>query len=118
MKIENDLEAIAAVCHEANRVWCAADGDLTQPFWADAPAWQQDSAMNGVEGILIHDNGPEDSHISWLAEKERTGWVYGEVKNPDANPPTHPCIVPYADLPPEQKKKDHLFVGIVKALCE
>jgi hypothetical protein len=41
--------------------------------------------------------------------------VYGEVK--DAEKKTHPCIVPYKDLPPEQQAKDHLFKAVVSALA-
>lgn len=49
-----------------------------------------------------------------MEEKVNDGWVYGEVK--DADKKTHPCIVPYNELPEFQKKKDHLFIAIVKAL--
>jgi hypothetical protein len=48
-----------------------------------------------------------------MAEKVAAGWVYGEVKDPDAKPPTHPCIVPFEELPPEQQFKDVLFKTIV-----
>lgn len=108
-------EKIARVCHEANRAWCAANGDDSQAAWDDAPAWQRESALEGVTGVLAG-NGPEQSHLSWLAAKEAGGWVFGKVKDADATPPTHPCMRPYAELPPEQKLKDHLFVGIVRAL--
>ena len=53
------------------------------------------------------------SHESWLAERGATGWVYGAVK--DVNKKTHPCFVPYAELPPEQKSKDAIFVGVTNA---
>lgn len=29
----------------------------------------------------------------------------------------HPCMVPYAELPPEQKAKDSIFVGVVRAMA-
>lgn len=107
------IEAAAAAAHEANRVWCRAHGDHSQPAWADAPEWQRSSAVNGVEGVLAG-NGPEQSHESWLAEKAANGWKYGPVKNPEAK--EHPCFVPYADLPPEQKAKDSIFIDTVKAV--
>ncbi len=106
-------ENIARVCHEANRAFCEATGDLSQPTWVDAPEWQTRSAIKGVAGVLAG-NGPEESHKSWLVEKAATGWKYGEIKDPEAK--THPCFLPYDELPPEQKLKDHLFVGIVDAL--
>jgi hypothetical protein len=106
-------EQIARVCHEANRAWCAANGDLSQPAWDDAPDWQRESAIAGVDGAR-RGNTPEQSHESWSQHKLADGWRYGATKDPDAK--THPCLVSYAELPPEQRLKDHLFVGIVAAL--
>lgn len=112
-----DVEAIARVAHETNRAYCATLGDDSQPAWEDAPDWQRESAIKGVLFHLANPGaGPEASHESWLAEKEAGGWVYGEVKDPEADPPTHPCKVPFEDLPPEQQHKDHLFRGVVHAM--
>ncbi len=106
---------IAIVCHEANRAYCAGIGDLSQPVWAEAPQWQRDSAINGVEFHMDNpDADPAHSHENWLAEKEKDGWVYGEVK--DEVTRTHPCILPYLELPLEQQIKDSLFIAIVHAL--
>ena len=60
------------------------------------------------------DATPEQSHESWLEQKIADGWVYGAVKDPDAK--THPCCVPYEELPVEQKAKDYLFRAVVHAL--
>ena len=107
---------LARIAHEANRAWCAHNGDLSQLPWAAAPDWQRDSAVNGV---LFHLGNPEAgdsaSHDNWMAEKVAAGWVYGEVKDADATPPTHPCIVPFDQLPPHQQFKDALFRAIVHA---
>lgn len=104
---------IAQVCHEANRAYCEAIGDMSQMPWNDAPGWQQASAL---EGVLAAVNGatPEQLHQSWFDAKVREGWVYGPVKDADAK--THPCLVPYAELPESQRLKDHLFRAVVQAL--
>lgn len=107
------IGAAARAAHEANRAWCLAHGDLSQVAWEDAPDWQRTSVTNGIEGVLAG-NGPRESHASWLAEKERTGWRYGPTKDPEAK--THPCFVPYDALPPEQKSKDAIFVAVVRAV--
>lgn len=111
------IEATARVAHEANRAWCAANGDLSQPTWDDAPDWQRESALLGVQ---FHIDNPEAgdsaSHDSWMAHKVANGWIYGEEKNPDAIPPTHPCIVPFDQLPKVQQVKDALFRSIVHAI--
>ena len=53
-------------------------------------------------------------HNNWSAEKVADGWVYGEVK--DVEKKTHPCLVPFDQLPLFQQKKDKLFSAIVDAL--
>lgn len=108
-------EQIARVAHEVNRAYCQALGDDSQPAWEDAPEWQRSSAINGVNFHITNpDAGPDHSHNVWLAEKQATGWKYGPVKDPEKK--EHPCFVPYAELPTEQKAKDYLFRGVVHAL--
>lgn len=107
------IEAAARAAHEANRAWCISHGDESQPGWDDAPDWHRTSYHKGVEGVIAG-NGLRDSHKSWLAEKEATGWTYGAVKDVDAK--QHPCMVPYDKLPPLQHKKDEIFVRVVHAV--
>lgn len=111
-----EIEPIARICHEANRAWCEFNGDDSQPSWGDAPDWQRESAINGVAFHLANpDAGDSASHDNWTDEKHAAGWVYGPEKNPDATPPTHPCLVPFDQLPREQQFKDRLFRTIVHA---
>ena len=106
---------IAKACHEANKVWCQANGDESQRHWDQAEQWQRDSAVKGVEFRVNNPESGEDAqHNAWMADKVNDGWVYGEVKDADAK--THPCIVPFNELPEFQQKKDALFCAIVDAL--
>lgn len=109
----DQIEACARAAHEANRAYCIAIGDTSQPSWDDAPDWQKSSARQGVTGALAGAT-PEQSHESWLAEKVATGWKYGATKNPEAK--EHPCMVPYAELPPAQRAKDSIFIAVVRAV--
>lgn len=110
-------EKIARVCHEVNRIYCESIGDNSQPKWEEAPDWQKQSALNGVDFHMVYpDSTPEQSHENWLKEKMASGWVWGAVKNPDKK--EHPCMVPYYELPKEQQIKDAFFTAIVASFEE
>jgi len=105
--------ACAEATHEANRVYCEAIGDTSQVPFKAAPAWQRESAIDGVIAAL-HGATPRELHENWCKVKRADGWVFGEVKDADAK--THPCLVPYAQLPPQQQAKNRLFGEIVRAM--
>lgn len=116
-------EDIAEACHEVNRQYCMAMGDLTQLPWKMAPEWQRSSARMGVDlhtttapfgAVGYQDFPPEASHLSWMMEKRNEGWVYGDAK--DAELKTHPCMVAFKDLPPYQQAKDYISRAVVHAM--
>jgi hypothetical protein len=114
MATDVELTGIARVCHDANRAWQIASGDpAVSPLRDEAPDWQRASAIDGVRKAL---NGAssEQLHQDWCDFKTGDGWVYGSIK--DETTKTHPCLVPYSELPPEQRRKDALFAAIVAAL--
>lgn len=114
-QIKQEIISIAMCCHEANKRWCESQGDDTQNHWETAKEWQRDSAIKGVQFRIDNPDAGEDTqHNAWMADKVKEGWVYGEVKNEDLK--THPCIVPFEQLPEFQQKKDKLFCAIVDAL--
>lgn len=107
----------AMMAHEANKAWCEMNEDFSQMPWHSAPEWQQVSAMNGMR---FHFNNPgadnSASHNSWFGEKLADGWKYGPKKDPERK--EHPCMVPYDELPLEQRLKDGIFRGIAEAFRE
>lgn len=111
----HEAYSIAIVCHEANKSWCFANNDESQKSWHEAEEWQRESAVKGVLFRFDNPDAKEDAqHNAWMADKIKDGWVYGEVK--DAESKTHPCIVPFNELPEFQQKKDALFCAIVDSL--
>ena len=46
----------------------------------------------------------ENVHDQWAMLRCAQGWTYGETRN-DAQK-THPCLVPYGDLPESEKEYD------------
>ncbi len=111
------VEEVASLCHEANRSYCNSIGDTSQPSWDDAPEWQKSSARVGV---IKHLENPqmtaEQSHESWLEQKRAEDWSYGPVKDPIRR--THPCFLPYSQLPEDQRIKDHIFKSVITACVE
>jgi hypothetical protein len=107
--------AIARACHEVNRAYCQAIGDNSQVPWDDAPEWQKESAVLGVElHANNHNAGPQSSHASWMQQKVADGWKYGPIKDVDKK--EHPCMVPFSDLPKEQQAKDYIFSAVVLSM--
>jgi len=109
-----DMIQIARVCHETNAAYCRAIGDNSQKDWDSAEEWQRQSAIDGVLFALNNPDAPASAqHDAWLEAKRRDGWKYGPLKNAEAK--EHPCFVPYAELPVEQRLKDYLFKAVVSA---
>lgn len=46
----------------------------------------------------------ENVHENWAKARLEEGWVYGPVR--DDGRKTTPCLVPYADLPEEEREYD------------
>lgn len=110
-------EYLARICHEANRAICVNAVDNTQVPWDEVEDWQRQSVLDGVRYVLNNtETTPQDIHENWMNGKLEQGWKYGEVK--DAQNKTHPCLVPFDELPPHEKFKDSVFVAIIKAHLE
>jgi len=69
-----------------------------------------DFNMKNYDGIWDC-KSPEENHNNWSRNKLEDGWRYGKVK--DLKKKTHPCLVPYRDLPFEEIIKDIIAQKIV-----
>lgn len=111
---DHHVTCIAVAAHEVNRAYCQAIGeDRPLLHWEEVSAEQRASCIDGVRRALAGAT-PAESHANWLAFKTQRGWVYGPKVDEAAK--THPCIVEYDALPSAQKRKDALFLAIVRAL--
>lgn len=109
------VEQIARVCHEANKGYCDAIGDFSQKSWEQAEEWQRQSMIRGVRAVIAGTaETPEQQHEAWCADKRAEGWTYGHIKNAEAK--THPALLPYAELPIEQRRKDFISRAIIEVL--
>ena len=56
-------------------------------------------------------------HEVWSETRISQGWTYGEQRNDELK--THPCLVPYEDLPEEEKEYDrNTSVGTLKLIMK
>lgn len=112
---EDQVIQVARATHEMNRLYCQFIGDYSQVPWPSAPAWQRNSAIAGVKAVLDGTaTTHEEQHELWMEHKLAEGWTYGEVK--DAERKTHPCMVPFAELPASQRVKDKIFRAVVEGM--
>ena len=56
-------------------------------------------------------------HEVWAQSRIEQGWTYGEERNDTIK--THPCLVPYEELPEIEKAYDRdTALGTLKLICK
>ena len=56
-------------------------------------------------------------HEVWAETRIKQGWTYGEQRNDNLT--THPCLIPYEDLPEEEKEYDrNTSLGTLKLILK
>lgn len=107
-------ENVAKICHAANGALREILGEEPSPSWEDAPPEMRESGEKGIAFRIENpDATPERQHEKWMEHYIADGWIVGPVK--DREKKEHPCLVPYSELPPEQRLKDAIYVAIVEA---
>lgn len=106
------LESTAIVLHNSIRLLqLALKNDVVAEKWENATPDQRSSSRRAVVWRLQNPNAqPNEQHDQWMRDRIANGWVYGEVK--DTERKTHPCLVPYDELPEGERLKDEL-VGVI-----
>lgn len=108
-----EIEACAHAAHEANRAVSITLGDISHKPWDKAPEWQKETARAAVLAVATNDKiTPEQAHEAWVNLKILHGWQRSDTK--DTKKKTHPCLVPWKELPAEQQTKDKLFLTVIR----
>jgi len=56
-------------------------------------------------------------HEVWAEKRMSQGWTYGEWRNDEKK--THPCLIPYEELPEEEKEYDrNTSIGTLKLIMK
>lgn len=109
-----EIEACTAAAYEVHRQFCKGMGDFSHVPYESLPNDLKEVARNATIGIVTLGFTSEQSHEAWVSHKRSQGWIRGEEK--DAVKKTHPCLVPFKELPFEQQAKDDLWISTVKNL--
>lgn len=112
---ENAIDRIAEVVHDTLRAWGRVNGQTVLPTWARAPQWMKTSSKAAIAWRLAHPDAPDSAqHDQWAKHKLADGWRFGRTKSGAKK--THPLLVPYADLPEVERRKDALVNAVIDAL--
>lgn len=109
------LDMVAEVCHEAERTFQRRVGIELTPPWDEAPEEMKEDLIGQVR-LTLAGSSPRSLHESWMREKKRDGWTYGEEL--DEENKKHPHFIPYHHLPHEQLFSNKIFVSIVRSFRE
>ena len=112
---DEDIMRIARVMHEAVRAFQASLGQDAVPHWNSAPKWMHKASREAVTFKIENPDAPASAqHDQWMELKLKDGWTFGHEK--DARKKTHPLLVPYNELPYEERQKDALVGAIISSL--
>lgn len=66
---------------------------------------------------LLVERMSKNVHEVWAETRIKQGWTYGEQRNDELK--THPCLVPYEELPEEEKEYDrNTSIGTLKLIVK
>ena len=66
---------------------------------------------------LLVEQMSKNVHDVWAETRIKQGWTYGEQRNDELK--THPCLVPYEELPEEEKEYDrNTSIGTLKLIMK
>lgn len=99
---------IAECIHGATRVLGRPNGDIILA-WNDLPDIDRNLAIKAVDELMINPQSKtyEELHDLWWELKIQDGWVFGEFHSHELK--THPCMIPYQDLPKSELIKDEIW---------
>lgn len=87
-----------------------------KPTYIPKPAQTDDIVLSTELNSLVEAMA-KNVHDVWAESRISQGWTYGPERNDALK--THPCLVPYEDLPEVEKAYDRdTAVGTLKLICK
>ena len=70
-----------------------------------------------IELEVLVEEMSKNVHEVWAETRLCQGWTYGEQRNDELK--THPCLIPYEELPEEEKEYDRkTSIGTLKLILK
>ena len=105
---------VAVTCWAAVVTRCGQVGDVL-PGWDDLPCWHRQTVVAMVRAYRMGAS-PREAAAQWAVDAASFGgWRTGPW-NLDGDPPTHPWIVPWAQLPAHGRSVFRLVQHMTVAL--
>jgi len=105
----------ARVIHAVIREIQAVNGEQVIAAWPDRTPQEQEQDTATVREHREKGVKARQAHEQWMAMRTAGGWTYGPVKDYAAK--TTPLLVPYDDLPWEQRVKDEVYEALIPVLA-
>lgn len=108
---------IAQIIYEATRLeaeW--SKRSIVPEVWEKRDDKFRKQFVEIIEKYLLQDKlpTPEEAHDSWMQSYLDMGWKYGKTRDVDKK--THPDMLPFYELPQDERDKDAIFLAIVWAI--
>lgn len=89
-----------------------ANGDLYIPHPIDISDVKLPDELERLVELIS-----KNVHEVWAETRISQGWSYGEQRNDELK--THPCLIPYEELPEEEKEYDrNTSIGTLKLIMK
>jgi hypothetical protein len=109
----HDMLQRAIFVYEAARMEAVLSGRRIIPEHWGARHWRfRARLVEVVDKQCFGDKfeSAEAAHNSWWRMYESLGWVYGPERDP--NKKTHPDMIPFSELPKDERDKDEIFLRL------
>lgn len=96
-----------------HQCWVSYQIAAGQPYNEEPTEAQLASIRDGLRhAVDFPESTSEQSHENWMRFRLATGWKLGPVK--DEEKKEHPDLIPYAELPEVERRKDEQFQSAVQ----
>jgi len=107
-------EVVTKLIYEAARKEAEWSGRSIVPeAWEDRDEKFRKQMVDVVQKYIKSNKipTPEEAHNSWVKAYLDMGWKYGKVR--DTKKKTHPDLLPFDQLPKDERDKDAIFLSLV-----